>query len=92
MINIVKNGLVAAAFGVIISVSAFASASAAPAQQQQQVVKHQKNTNARNEPRTTGAINGGSNSSESYQYGRKKSLNMACGLRFNPTSSSGCNY
>jgi len=92
MINIVKNGLVAVAFGAIISVSAFASANAAPAQQQQQVVKQQKNTNARNEPRTTGSVNGASNSSESYQYGRKKSLNMACGLRFNPTSSSGCNY
>jgi hypothetical protein len=91
MINIVKNGLVAVAFGAIISVSAFASANAAPAQQQQ-VVKQQKNTNARNEPRTTGSVNGASNSSESYQYGRKKSLNMACGLRFNPTSSSGCNY
>lgn len=86
MINVVKNGLVAAAFGAIISVSAFTSANAAPAQQQ--VVKQQKNTNARNEPRNTGAAN----SSESYQYDRKKSLNMACGLRFNPTSSSGCNY
>ena len=91
MLNIVKNGLVAVAFGAIVSVSAFASANAAPAQQQQ-VVKQQKNTNARNEPRTTGSVNGASNSSESYQYGRKKSLNMACGLRFNPTSSSGCNY
>ena len=91
MINIVKNGLVAVAFGAIVSVSAFASANAAPAQQQQ-VVKQQKNTNARNEPRTTGSVHGASNSSESYQYGRKKSLNMACSLRFNPTSSSGCNY
>jgi len=88
MINVVKNGLLAAAFGAIISVSAFTSANAAPSQQQQQVVKQQKNTNARNEPRNTGAAN----SSESYQYDRKKSLNMACGLRFNPTSSSGCNY
>ncbi|MEK1903367.1 MAG: hypothetical protein AAAB19_27745 [Rhizobium sp.] len=92
MINVVKNGLVAVALGAIITVSAFASANAAPAQQQQQVVKQQKNTNARNEPHTTGSVNGTSSSSESYQYGRKKSLNMACGLRFNPTSSSGCNY
>jgi uncharacterized protein YxeA len=92
MINVVKNGLVAVAFGAIITVSAFASANAAPAQQQQQVVKQQKNTTARNEPHTTGSVNGTSSNSESYQYGRKKSLNMACGLRFNPTSSSGCNY
>lgn len=92
MINIVKNGLVAVAFGAIVSVSAFASASAAPAQQQQQVVKQQKNTNARNEPHTTGSVNGASSSSMPYQYSPKKPLNMACGLRFNPTSSSGCNY
>lgn len=90
MINVVKNGLMAVAFGAIISVSAFASANAAPAQQQ--VVKHQKNTNSHNEPRTTGSLNGASSSSEPYQYSRKKTLNMACGLRFNPTSSSGCNY
>lgn len=88
MINVVKNGLVAAAFGAIISVSAFASANAAPAQQPH-VVKQEKNTTARNEPRTTGSVNG---SSDPYQYSRKKPLNMDCGLRFNPTSSSSCNY
>jgi hypothetical protein len=93
MINLVKNGLVAAAFGAIISVSAFAPANAAPAQQpQHQIVKQQKNTNARQEPRTTGSVNGASGSSMPYQYSPKKPLNMACGLRFNPTSSSGCNY
>ena len=92
MINIVKNGLVAVAFGAIISVSAFASANAAPAQQQQQVIKQQKNTTARNEPRTTGSVNGASSGSEHYQYSKKKPLNMDCGLRFNPTSSSSCNY
>jgi hypothetical protein len=91
MINVVKNGFVAVAFGAIISVSAFASANAAPAQQQQ-VVKQHKNTNARNEPRTTGSVNGASSGSAPYQYSPKKPLNMACGLRFNPTSSSGCNY
>ncbi len=90
MKNIVKNGLVAVAFGAIVSVSAFATANAAPAQQQ--VVKQQKNTNARNEPRTTGSVDGASGRSESYQYSRKKPLNMDCGLRFNPTSSSSCNY
>jgi len=92
MINIVKNGLVAVALGAIVSVSAFASANAAPAQQQQQVVKQQKSTNARNAPHTTGSVNGASSSSMPYQYSPKKPLNMACGLRFNPTSSSGCNY
>lgn len=93
MINRVKNGLVATVFGAIISVSAFASANAAPAQQpQHQIVKQQKNTNARKEPRTTGSVNGASSSSVPYQYSPKKPLNMACGLRFNPTSSSACNY
>lgn len=91
MINVLKNGLVAVALGAFISVSAFASANAASAQQQQ-IVKQHKHTNARNEPRTTGSVNGASRSSAPYQYSPKKTLNMACGLRFNPTSSSGCNY
>lgn len=90
MINVIKNGLVAVAFGAIISVSAFASANAAPAQQPHQIVKQQKSTDARQEPRTTGSVNGASSSS--YQYSPKKPLNMDCGLRFNPTSSSSCNY
>jgi hypothetical protein len=92
MINVVKNGLVAAAFGAIISVSAFASANAAPAQQPQPVIKHQKSADTRQEPRTTGSVSGSSTSSMPYQVSPKKPLNMACGLRFNPTSSSGCNY
>ncbi|MBB3656067.1 hypothetical protein FHX15_001280 [Rhizobium sp. BK650] len=89
MNNVVKNGLVAAAFGAIISVSAFATANAAPAQQ---IIKHQKNTSARQEPRTTSSVDGTPGKSTPYQYSPKKPLNMACGLRFNPTSSSGCNY
>ncbi len=92
MINVVKNGLVAVAFGAIVSVSAFASANAAPAQPQQQVVKQHKSTDARQEPRTTGSVNGSSKSSVPYQLSPKKPLNMDCGLRFNPTSSSSCNY
>ncbi|MBB3592694.1 hypothetical protein FHX08_003038 [Rhizobium sp. BK529] len=91
MTNVMKNGLVAVAFGAIISVSAFAPANAAPAQHQQ-VVKQQKSTNARQEPRATGSVNGASSSSVPYQYSPKKPLNMDCSLRFNPTSSSGCNY
>lgn len=27
-----------------------------------------------------------------YQFDRKRKLNMDCELRFNPTSGSGCNY
>ncbi len=28
----------------------------------------------------------------SYQFDRKKLMNMDCRLRFNPSSGSGCNY
>ncbi|MGR9244330.1 hypothetical protein [Rhizobium leguminosarum] len=94
-----KHGLMAAAFGAILGLSAF-SATAAPLQSsateqgaaerpvaQQEKVQHDR--------RTTGSI--GERASETtgsthYMMNPKKPLNMDCKLGFNPTSSSSCNY
>ena len=89
MTNVVKNVLIASAFGAIVSVSAFAPANAAPAQQHK-VVKQETSTATRHDTRPTGSVNGATNGSTQYQYSDKKPLNMDCRLNFNPTSSSSC--
>ncbi|WP_179038696.1 hypothetical protein [Rhizobium leguminosarum] len=96
-----KNGLMAAAFGAILGLSAF-SATAAPLQssateqgsaerpvaQQQTTVEHDR--------RTTGSI--GERASETsgpmtpYMMDPKKPLKRDCKLGFNPGSGSSCNY
>jgi hypothetical protein len=92
MIKVMKNGVVAVTLSAVITISYFAPSSLALAQEQQQTAKKQKNTNARHNTGTSGSASGKSKSAGHYQYSQKKPLNMACGLRFNPTSSSGCNY
>ncbi|MGO8630901.1 hypothetical protein ACC807_31395 [Rhizobium ruizarguesonis] len=95
-----KNGLVAAAFGAILGLSAF-SARAAPLQSSAteqgaatRPVASQETT-VQHDRRTTGSI--GERASENtgsthYMMNPKKPLNMDCKLGFNPTSSSSCNY
>ncbi|MGO7035148.1 hypothetical protein ELI49_00505 [Rhizobium ruizarguesonis] len=95
-----KNGLVAAAFGAILGLSAF-SATAAPLQssatEQGAATRPvaQQETTVQHDRRTTGSI--GDRASETsgsthYMMNPKKPLNMDCKLGFNPTSSSSCNY
>ncbi|MBA1348493.1 MULTISPECIES: hypothetical protein [Rhizobium] len=95
-----KNGLMAAAFGAILGLSAF-SATAAPLQSSateqgaaERPVASQETT-VEHDRRTTGSI--GERASETrgsthYMMNPKKPLNMDCKLGFNPTSSSSCNY
>ncbi|NNG69896.1 hypothetical protein HLI18_08190 [Rhizobium laguerreae] len=95
-----KNGLVAAAFGAILGLSAF-QATATPLQSsatEQGAAKRpvvRQETKVEHDRRTTGSI--GERASETtgsthYMMNPKKPLNMDCKLGFNPTSSSSCNY
>ncbi|MDV4153454.1 MULTISPECIES: hypothetical protein [Rhizobium] len=95
-----KHGLMAAAFGAILGLSAF-SAAAAPLQssatEQGAATRPvaQQETKVEHDRRTTGSI--GERASETmgsthYMTNPKKPLNMDCKLGFNPTSSSSCNY
>ncbi|MGO7218030.1 hypothetical protein ELH53_00520 [Rhizobium ruizarguesonis] len=92
-----KNGLVAAAFGAILGLSAF-SATAAPLQSSAteqgaatRPVASQETT-VQHDRRTTGSIGERATGSTHYMMNPKKPLNMDCKLGFNPTSSSSCNY
>ncbi|NKM96829.1 hypothetical protein [Rhizobium leguminosarum] len=96
-----KNGLMAAAFGAILGLSAF-SATAAPLQSSateqgaaERPVARQETT-VRHDRRTTGSI--GERASETsgpmtpYMMNPKKPLKRDCKLGFNPGSGSSCNY
>ncbi|MBN9981497.1 hypothetical protein RWK44_16740 [Rhizobium sp. 25PS6] len=95
-----KNGLMAAAFGAILGLSAF-SATAAPLQSsatEQGAAERpvaQQETTVRHDRRTTGSI--GDRASETtgstpYMMDPKKPLKRDCKLGFNPGSGSSCNY
>ena len=96
-----KNGLVAAAFGAILGLSAF-SAGAAPLQSsavEQPAAERpiaQDGAKLQHDRRTTGSIGQRSadttGSTMPYMMRPTKPLNMDCKLSFNPTSSSSCNY
>lgn len=96
MTNTLKRGLTAAAFGMILGLSNFASAEAAPLQSSavQQVETKRpvaaEETKVQHDRRITGSI--GSEAATPYMMSPKKPLNMDCKLGFNPTSSSSCNY
>ncbi|RUM27517.1 hypothetical protein EFQ99_04880 [Rhizobium vallis] len=100
MTIILKSGLMAAAFGAILGLSAF-SAGAAPLQSsavEQPAAERpvsQDGTRIQHDRRTTGSIgqrNADTDSTMPYMMRSKKPLNMDCKLGFNPTSSSSCNY
>ncbi|EJC82333.1 hypothetical protein Rleg4DRAFT_4041 [Rhizobium leguminosarum bv. trifolii WSM2297] len=95
-----KTGLMAAALGATLGLSAL-SAAAAPLQSSateqgataRPVVQQQ--TKLDHDRRTTGSIGeraGDSMGPTHYMMNPKKPLNMDCKLGFNPTSSSSCNY
>lgn len=94
-----KTGLIAAALGAILGLSAF-SAAAAPLQssatEQGTAARPvtQQQTRLEHDRRTTGSIGerGESMGLTHYMANPKKPLNMDCKLGFNPTSSSSCNY
>ncbi|MBX5165933.1 MULTISPECIES: hypothetical protein [unclassified Rhizobium] len=94
-----KTGLMAAALGAILGLSAF-SAAAVPLQSsatEQGATRRpvaQQETKVEHDRRTTGSIGERAESmgSTHYMMSPKKPLNMDCKLGFNPTSSSGCNY
>ncbi|MDO3433451.1 hypothetical protein QWJ46_12210 [Rhizobium sp. CBN3] len=98
MMTTFKGGL-AAAFGAMFGLSAFA-AQAAPLQSSATEQGSVKQPVAWNETRvqhdrgTTGSIGERSpkGMASPYMMNPKKPLNMGCKLGFNPTSSSGCNY
>ena len=97
MTNILKNGLTAAAFGIILGLSAFASAEAAPIQSSavEQAPVAKEETKVQHDLRTTGSVGQRTDTTGStmhYMMSPKKPLNMDCKLGFNPTSSSSCNY
>ncbi|MBB4254267.1 hypothetical protein [Rhizobium sp. BK008] len=95
-----NNGLMAAAFGAMLGLSAF-SVTAAPLQSSAteqgaatRPVAGQE-TRVERDRRTTDSI--GTRASDTtgsthYMMNPKKPLNMDCKLGFNPTSSSSCNY
>lgn len=92
------NGLMAAAFGAMLGLSAF-SAAAAPLQssatEQGAATRPvaQQETKVEHDRRTTGSIGQqNTGSTTHYMMNPKKPLNMDCKLGFNPTSSSSCNY
>ncbi|NKK68483.1 hypothetical protein [Rhizobium leguminosarum] len=96
-----KTGLMAAAFGAILGLSAF-SATAAPLQSsatEQGAAERpvaQQETTVEHDRRTTGSI--GERASETsgpmtpYMMDPKKPLKRDCKLGFNPGSGSSCNY
>ncbi|EJT02928.1 hypothetical protein [Rhizobium sp. CCGE 510] len=92
-----KTGLMAAALGAILGLSAF-SAVAAPLQssatEQGATTRPvaQQETKVEHDRRTTGSIGQENSGSTHYMANPKKPLNMDCKLGFNPTSSSSCNY
>ncbi|EJZ22296.1 hypothetical protein NE852_02580 [Rhizobium sp. Pop5] len=101
MITSFKTGLMAAAAGAILGLSAF-SAGAAPLQSsavEQPAAERpvvQDGTRIQHDRRTTGSIGQRSTdttgSTMPYMMRPTKPLNMDCKLGFNPTSSSSCNY
>ncbi|AHG43867.1 hypothetical protein RLEG12_11800 [Rhizobium leguminosarum bv. trifolii CB782] len=93
-----KTGLMAAALGATLGLSAL-SAAAAPLQSS--ATEHgatarpvAQETKLEHDRRTTGSIGERAESTGSthYMMNPKKPLNMDCKLGFNPTSSSSCNY
>lgn len=100
MTTILKSGLMAAAFGAILGLSAF-SAGAAPLQSsavEQPAAERpvvQDGTKLQHDRRTTGSIgqrSADTGSTMPYMMRPTKPMNMDCKLGFNPTSSSSCNY
>lgn len=96
MISTLKNGLTAAAFGMLLSLSAFSAEAASlqsSAVERAPVAKQE--TKVRHDLRTTGSVGQRTETTGStmpYMMSPKKPLNMDCKLGFNPTSSSSCNY
>ncbi|ARM86840.1 hypothetical protein RHEC894_CH00491 [Rhizobium sp. CIAT894] len=92
-----KTGLMAAALGAILGLSAF-SAAAAPLQssatEQGAAARPVAQAETKHDRRATGSIGERAESTGSTHYmtNPKKPLNMDCKLGFNPTSSSSCNY
>lgn len=86
-----KTSLSAAVLGVFIGLSSIASAEAAPAQKHPVATQE---TKTQRDVRTTGSVATTTNSTTAgnYMTDPKKPMNMDCKLRFNPTSSSSCNY
>jgi len=91
-----KSSLTAAAFGMILGLSAFASAEAAPIQSSAiEQVETKRPVATEHDRRATGSIGQRTETTGSttpYMVNPKKPLNMDCKLGFNPTSSSSCNY
>lgn len=96
MTKTLKHGLTAAAFGMILGLSAFSAEAASlqsSAVEQPPVAKQE--TTVRHDLRTTGSVGQRTETTGStthYMMNPKKPLNMDCKLGFNPTSSSSCNY
>jgi len=95
MTNTFKNGLTAAAFGMILGLSSF-SAEAAPLQSSavEQAPVAKEEAKVQHDLRTTGSVGQRTETGSTMHYmmNPKKPLNMDCKLGFNPTSSSSCNY